>query len=46
LFDLEKTAVRDVPYEEQEAFYFGTAGESALVGASSSSDDSSSSIEW
>lgn len=46
LFNLEKTAVRDVPYEEQEAFYFGTAGESALVGASSSPDDSSSSIEW
>lgn len=38
LFDLEKIAVRDVPYDEQEMFYLGVAG----------SDDSGSSseVEW
>jgi hypothetical protein len=39
LYDLEKIAVRDVPYAEQEGFY---------VGAGSSHDDvsTSSSSEW
>ena len=45
MFDLEKTAVRDVPYSEQEAFYFGTSGDNALVGATSSAE-SSSAVEW
>jgi len=42
LFDLEKTAVRDVKYEEQEAFYLGIASEGtssqAVVATSSSVD--------
>jgi nitric oxide synthase oxygenase domain/subunit len=38
LFDLEKVAVRDVAYAEQESFYLGTGGED--------SDNTSSSVEW
>ena len=41
LFDLEKTAVRSVPYAEQEAFY---TGESAPEEKESSS--TSSSVDW
>ena len=37
LFDLEKMAVRDVPYAEQEAFY---------TGANDAGDSTSSSVEW
>ena len=40
LFDLEKTAVRDVPYSEQENFYFGVTSDS------SSESTTSSSVEW
>ena len=39
LFDLEKTAVRHVPYAEQEAFYMGTDNGSEESSASSSSVD-------
>jgi hypothetical protein len=41
LFDLEKTAVRSVPYAEQEAFY---TGESSPEERESSS--TSSSVDW
>ena len=41
LFDLEKTAVRSVPYAEQEAFY---NGESSPEEQESSS--TSSSVDW
>jgi len=41
LFDLEKTAVRDVKYEEQENFYLGITSES-----SDSSSPTSSAVEW
>jgi hypothetical protein len=40
LFDLEKVAVRDVPYAEQEAFFMGVSSESSEDGSTSSS------IEW
>jgi hypothetical protein len=42
LFDLEKTAVRDVPYADQEGFYFGITSDlsSEPVMASSSA------VEW
>lgn len=39
LFELEKTAVRHVPYAEQEAFYMGDNGNSEESSASSSSVD-------
>jgi hypothetical protein len=39
LYDLEKTAVRHVPYAEQEAFYMGEAGNAEESSASSSSVD-------
>ena len=42
LFDLEKTAVRDVPYAEQEAFYFGAVSESSSEKESSTS----TSVDW
>jgi nitric oxide synthase oxygenase domain/subunit len=42
LFDLEKTAVRDVPYSEQESFYFGITSDSSAEPASATS----SAIEW
>ena len=42
LFDLEKTAVRDVPYEEQESFYLGTTSPSS----NSSDSSASSTVEW
>ena len=42
LFDLEKSAVRDVPYEEQENFYLGITSDSSGETASSSS----SAVEW
>jgi hypothetical protein len=42
LFDLEKTAVRDVPYAEQEAFYMGTVSDSS----SESAVATSSAVEW
>lgn len=42
LFDLEKTAVRDVPYAEQEAFYFGTVSESS----SEKETSTSTSVDW
>jgi len=45
MFDLEKTAVRDVPYAEQEAFYFGTSTDSALSNTGSSAETSSA-VEW
>ena len=38
LFELEKIAVRDVPFDEQEAFYTGTS--------SSGEETSSSNVEW
>lgn len=40
LFDLEKSAVRDVPYAEQEAFYLGLTSDSSEESATSSS------VEW
>jgi hypothetical protein len=40
LFDLEKTAVRNVPYMEQENFYMGVTSDS------SSESTTSSSVEW
>ena len=40
LFDLEKIAVRDVPYAEQENFYFGVTSDS------SEESSTSSSVEW
>ena len=42
LFDLEKTAVRDVQYAEQEAFYLGITTDSSDSHASSTS----SAVEW
>jgi hypothetical protein len=42
LFDLEKTAVRDVPYDEQENFYLGITSDSSEDSVSSSS----SAVEW
>lgn len=42
LFDLEKSAVRDVPYDEQEAFYFGITSDSGEDSGSSTS----SAVEW
>ena len=42
LFDLEKTAVRDVPYEDQENFYLGITSDSFSESASSTS----STVEW
>jgi len=39
LYDLEKTAVRHVPYAEQEAFYMGENSEKESVSAASSSVD-------
>ena len=42
LFDLEKTAVRNVDYAEQEAFYLGITSESSDSQASSTS----SAVEW
>jgi hypothetical protein len=39
LFDLEKTAVRHVPYAEQEAFYMGDSNNEETQG-------SSGSVEW
>jgi hypothetical protein len=39
LFDLEKTAVRHVPYSEQEAFYMGDSNNEETQG-------SSGSVEW
>ena len=42
LFDLEKTAVRDIPYAEQEAFYFGVVSESSNESESSTS----ASVDW
>ena len=40
LFDLEKTAVRHVPYAEQEAFYMGENG------GNEESTASSRSVDW
>jgi hypothetical protein len=40
LFELEKVAVRDVPYAEQEAFYSG------ITSDSSEASSTSSSVEW
>lgn len=42
LFNLEEVAVRDVPYAEQEAFYFGTVSESA----SAKETESIASVSW
>ncbi len=42
LFDLEKTAVRDIPYAEQEAFYLGQHDEASSEKESSTS----STINW
>ena len=42
LFDLEKTAVRDVPYADQESFYFGITSDSSSEPAMASS----SAVEW
>jgi hypothetical protein len=42
LFDLQKTAVRDVEYSEQENFYLGITSESSSEPASSTS----SAVEW
>lgn len=42
LFDLEKTAVREVKYEDQEAFYLFGDGESESEGTS----ETSSSVAW
>jgi hypothetical protein len=39
LYDLEKTAVRHVPYAEQEAFYMGDGTNSDESSATSSSVD-------
>jgi hypothetical protein len=41
LFDLEKTAVRHVPYAEQEAFYMGEGGSQE-----ESNSATSSSLDW
>lgn len=42
LFDLQKTAVRDVEYSEQENFYLGITSESSTEPASTTS----SAVEW
>jgi hypothetical protein len=42
LFDLAKTAVRDVQYPEQENFYLGITSDSSNAEASSTS----SAVEW
>ena len=42
LFDLEKMAVRDVPYADQESFYFGITSDSVTEPAAATS----SAIEW
>jgi len=42
LFDLQKSAVRDVPYEEQENFYLGITSDSSDEGSHSTS----SAVEW
>jgi hypothetical protein len=42
LFDLQKTAVRDVQYDEQENFYLGITSDSSDSGDSSVS----SAVEW
>ena len=41
LFDLQKTAIRDIPYDEQENFYFGITSESDVETSSTSS-----AVEW
>jgi hypothetical protein len=40
LFELEKIAVRDVPYADQEGFYFGHTSDDSVESATSSS------VEW
>jgi hypothetical protein len=42
LFDLTKTAVRDVPYQDQETFYFGITSDSS----DESLQSTSSAVEW
>ena len=42
LLDLEKTAVRDVPYQDQENFYLGITSDSSGDSASATS----SAVEW
>jgi len=42
LFDLEKTAVRDVQYDEQENFYLGITSDSS----NSEESSTSSAVEW
>jgi hypothetical protein len=42
LFDLEKTAVRDVPYADQENFYLGITSDSSTAKEQSTS----SAVEW
>jgi hypothetical protein len=42
LFDLQKTAVRDVQYDEQEAFYLGITSDSS----EESLQSASSAVEW
>jgi hypothetical protein len=42
LFDLQKTAVRDVQYDEQEAFYLGITSDSS----EESLQSTSSAVEW
>ena len=42
LFDLQKTAVRDVKYEEQESFYLGITSDSS----DESLQSTSSAVEW
>jgi hypothetical protein len=42
LYDLETTAIRDLPYTEQEAFFNGESGSQE----SSSTSDSDSSLVW
>ena len=41
LFDLQKTAVRDVQYDEQENFYMGITSE-----ADAETSSTSSAVEW
>lgn len=42
LFDLQKSAVRDVPYNEQESFYLGITSDSS----EESTHSTSSAVEW
>ena len=42
LFDLTKTAVRDVPYQDQETFYLGITSDSS----DESLQSTSSAVEW